>query len=462
MSSYHEFARPEVLDLVPKEAKRILDVGCGSGALGAALKARQECEVWGLEKDRGAAAIAKDRLDHVTVGDVEELPKVTGTFDCILCADILEHLADPARVLTWLRGLLDEAGQLIISIPNSRNWQVLAGLAEGNFTREPAGLLDRTHRQILTRREMEKLLDQTGFFFPHLVAVPGPGYAEWVEQGKRCGVKIGRLELTHLSEEEAIDFYTYQWLFAAQKRPMPDYGLTSIVIPAWDGLGHTVACLESLGRHTPEQHEIIVVNNGSTDGTREWLAARPEIKAIHNDTNLGFPVACNQGMKAAKGDQVLLLNNDTLVTPGWLRRMIEALHSAPDIGLVGPRSNSVSGPQQIAKVGYEATTELEGWAWEWGKRRRGEVMPISRLVGFCLLISGAVIREIGVLDERFGLGNFEDDDYGKRAQAAGFKLLVANDSFVHHWGGQAFAAHGVDFAGLMAMNQKLFNEKWAQ
>ena len=459
--SYYDFARPEVVELVPREAKRILDIGCGAGALGAALKARQDCVVVGLEKDRKAAAVAEDRLDEVLVANVERPPKIEGSFDCIICADILEHLADPARVLTWARELLTDDGVLLISIPNSRNWQVLAGLAEGNFTRESAGLLDRTHRQVFTRREMEKLLDQTGWFFPHIVAVPGPGYAEWVEQGKRCGVKIGRMELTHLTEEETMDIYTYQWLFVAQSRPMPDYGLTSIVIPAWDGLPHTIACLESIGCHTPEKHEVIVVNNGSTDGTREWLEARPDIKAIHNETNLGFPVACNQGMKAARGDQIVLLNNDTIVTPGWLRRMIEAMNTAPDIGLVGPRSNSVSGPQQIAQVGYNALTELDGWAWEWGKRRRGEVMPVSRLVGFCLLIRQEVIEQVGVFDERFGLGNFEDDDLAKRAQAAGWKLLIANDSFIHHWGGQTFAAHGVDFAGLMAANQQIFNEKWA-
>jgi hypothetical protein len=169
--------------------------------------------------------------------------------------------------------------------------------------------------------------------------------------------------------------------------------------------------------------------------------------------------AADQGMRAARGTQILLLNNDTMVTTGWLRRLLDTLHCDPQIGLVGPVSNRVSGPQQIP-VDYDDLAGLDGFAWEWGRQHAGQVVELDRLVGFCLLIRREVVDRIGLLDERFGLGNFEDDDYCRRAREAGFRTVVAVDSFVHHFGGRTFVGSGVDFASLMAANERQFHEKW--
>jgi O-antigen biosynthesis protein len=106
----------------------------------------------------------------------------------------------------------------------------------------------------------------------------------------------------------------------------------------------------------------------------------------------------------------LLLNNDVVVTTGWLGRILRALHSDRKVGLVGPRSNFASGPQQI-EAGYDGIAELDGFAWDSGKAKGGVVVDINRLVGFCLLISREVIDAVGLLDERFGIGCFEDNDY---------------------------------------------------
>ena len=105
----------------------------------------------------------------------------------------------------------------------------------------------------------------------------------------------------------------------------------------------------------------------------------------------------------------------------------------------------MSGPQQI-EVGYENLAELDGFAWDWGKAQDGVVIDVNRLVGFCFLIGREVIDAIGMLDEQFGIGCFEDDDYCLRAIAAGYRAVIAGDAFVHHFGSRTFLGSGVDGA----------------
>src|SRR5262249_10220977 len=104
--------------------------------------------------------------------------------------------------------------------------------------------------------------------------------------------------------------------------------------------------------------------------------------------------------------------------------------------------------------------ELDGFAWDWAKAHARKIEDIDRLVGFCLLIKREVIDKVGVLDERFGVGCFEDDDYCRRALAAGFRCVIARDAFIHHAGGATFRAAGVDYAALMRENQRKYEDKW--
>ena len=140
--------------------------------------------------------------------------------------------------------------------------------------------------------------------------------------------------------------------------------------------------------------------------------------------------------------------------------MLRALRDEQNVGLVGPRSNYVSGPQQV-EVSYDGIAELDGFAWDWGKTHGGLVVDVTRLVGFCLLISREVIDAVGQLDERFGIGCFEDDDYCFRAVKAGFRAVIAGDAFVHHFGSRTFLGTGVDAGALMRENHRQFLEKWS-
>ena len=465
---YFEHERPELVALVPASARDVVDVGCGAGRLGAAIKDRQVCRVVGIETAPAAAAAARPRLDRVLEGDLEDLdwPFPPHTFDAVVCGDVLEHLRDPLAVLRRVRTWLRPGGVLVVSLPNVRHHSVVRGLLAGDWTYEPAGLLDHTHLRFYTRREVEKLLFRAGFEVPPLVPVPGPGYAEWDAAGRPGTVDVGGLRIGGLEPAAAEEFYTYQWLAAARPAAPRDYGLTSIVILTHNQIRFTRRCVDGIRLLTDGPYELVLVDNGSTDGTPDYFralaATDPRVTVVLNADNRGFPVGCNQGITAARGAQVLLLNNDTVPTTGWLARLLAALHSAPDVGLAGPCSNRVSGEQQVPVTYSEADLEgLDGFAWDHGRRHDRGLEPTDRLVGFCLLVKRAVIDAIGLLDEGFGLGNFEDDDYCRRAAAAGFRAVIARDAFVHHVGGATFRASGVDYAGLLRANQDRFARKWA-
>lgn len=458
---YFQFARPELLDLIPDNARKILDIGCGAGRLGEAIKKRQTAEVVGIEMIESAARLARERLDQVLVGDVEAMAHEfqPSSFDVIVCGDVLEHLRDPSTLLRRVRYWLKSDGRLVTSIPNVRHHSVVRGLLDGNWTYESAGLLDRTHLRFFTRREIEKLLFRAGFALVDMQGVLGTGDQEAGAEAKAGRLNIGNLHLTGMPAEQVQEFFVYQYLLAALPDPAPDWGLTSIIILTHNELPYTRTCLDSIRLCTDEPFELVVVDNASTDGTVEYLQSVPDVRLIRNTENLGFPKAANQGIQAASGLQILLLNNDCIVTTGWLCRLLRALHSDPKIGLVGPCSNLVSGEQEVP-VGYDDLSGLDGFAWDFGQANNRKQEEADRLVGFCLLIRRGLIDEIGPLDERFGLGCFEDDDYCRRALQAGYRVIIARDAFVHHFGGQTFRATGVDFGALMNQNRRLFEEKW--
>ncbi|MCW2923990.1 MAG: glycosyl transferase family 2 [Thermoleophilia bacterium] len=241
-----------------------------------------------------------------------------------------------------------------------------------------------------------------------------------------------------------------------------DRPLTSIVILVRNGLETTRACVASIRRWTPEPYELVFVDNASTDGTGQWLRELEGAVIIDNDHNLGFGGGCNQGMAASVGERVLLLNNDVVVTDGWLAVLHDALDTGAAVGLAGPRSNRVAGTQEVPDIGYD-TRSLDGldqWAATWTAAHRGATGAVPRLVGFCLLLERAVIDRIGGFDLRYGIGNFEDDDICLRAAVAGFDAVIAHGSFVHHVGSHTFAAEGIDYGASMSENLGRFMRAW--
>lgn len=165
-------------------------------------------------------------------------------------------------------------------------------------------------------------------------------------------------------------------------------------------------------------------------------------------------------MALAEGDYVVFLDNDTVVTPGWLSRLIGHCGADRAIGLLGPSTNFISGPQMLPDVEYEDTAELIAIAEEIAVRCAGVLQPTTHLVGFCMLIRRAVIDKIGGCDPRFGRYGFEDDDYCLRAVLAGFDTYIARDVFIHHVGSQGSSDGGQDYRTLVREAWEVFRAKW--
>jgi GT2 family glycosyltransferase len=238
----------------------------------------------------------------------------------------------------------------------------------------------------------------------------------------------------------------------------------SVVVAAPNGLAFTRLCLESVLLDADVDLEVVVVDNGSTDGTREYLAALAErdsrVVAVRNEENRGFGSAVNQGLRAANGEVLVVLNNDTLVPPGWLSRLAAHLDRT-EIGLVGPTTNRCGNEAEVDGA-YRTYGEMVQMAARRAVEHDGTAFDIEVATLFCTAMRREVFEQIGSLDERFEVGLFEDDDYSERVRAAGYRVVCAEDAFVHHFGEASLGALVPTgrYGELFRANKDRFEEKW--
>lgn len=224
----------------------------------------------------------------------------------------------------------------------------------------------------------------------------------------------------------------------------PRTELASVVVCVHNALNDVQNCLQSVLQWTVAPYELILVDDGSGEDTRAYLAefaASQQLMLIRNDTAKGYTFAANQGLRAARGEVVVLLNSDTLVTPQWLERLCAAFQADPKAGLVGPLSNTASWQSVplVSENGDWATNPLpKGWtperyATEIAKQVRPEYPEMPFLNGFCMAVRKAVLADIGLFDEEhFGAGYGEENDYCLRARKAGWHLVLADHAYVFH------------------------------
>jgi SAM-dependent methyltransferase len=310
----------------------VLEIGCGAGRLGETLKQRQPCEVVGVELNLAAAEKATRRLDRVMVGDIERLELDFGgaLFDCLICADLLEHLVDPAGFLRRARAWLTSDAVVIASLPNVRHRAVVEGLMEGNWCYEPAGLLDNTHLHFFTRRDVEALFIKAGYRMGSFQIVPGPGYEEPMGQEDRSRLQIGRVALTGLPEREAEEFFAYQFLVKAERSESiashDELPRCLLLMVTYNRLEYTRLALEAVLKLDYKNLRLVVWDNASSDGTVDYikqrLASLPNAELIASPVNRGVVFPMNEVWSSDWQAELLAkIDNDTLVPPGLLSRL---------------------------------------------------------------------------------------------------------------------------------------------
>ena len=210
--------------------------------------------------------------------------------------------------------------------------------------------------------------------------------------------------------------------------------LISVIVLTWNGLHYLEACLQALWAQEYPAFEILVVDNGSVDGTPQWVAEHfPQVRLICNERNLGFSGGNNAGLRAAQGDLLVLLNNDTEVHPGWLSALAEAF-ADPTVGMVGCKLLYPDGTIQHAGgfiYGPRGESEHVGrFAPDEGQF--DQLADADFVTGAALAISRVVMQEIGLLDEGFSPIYYEDVDWCYRARAAGYRIVYQPAAVVTH------------------------------
>jgi len=231
-----------------------------------------------------------------------------------------------------------------------------------------------------------------------------------------------------------------------------------IVIPVWNHLSFTKDCIDSIRKNTPSPHRLVIIDNASDDETRRYLESlakkdAPATLLIRNDTNVGFVKAVNEGMRSSDSRFVCVLNNDTIVTEGWLEEMIAVAESAGDIGIVNPSSNNL-GQKPAAGEPVERYAALL-------RKQRGAYVELGAAIGFCMLIKRDLLDKIGLFDEIYGMGNFEDTDFSRRAVKEGYRCVRACGAYVYHRENTSFGKVKT-FDEDFRRNREIYEFRWGK
>ena len=232
-----------------------------------------------------------------------------------------------------------------------------------------------------------------------------------------------------------------------------------IIIPIWNNLKDTRPCLDSVIKNTSYPFNVIVIDNASSIEVKRYLEKFKEehkdkhITIITNERNEGFVKAVNRGVKESKEEFICILNNDTIVTRGWLAETISIIEKNYSVGIVNPSSNTLG---QNLNEGVTPDSHAEVI-----KHESGQFVELGSAFGFCMVQRKKLFDEIGLFDEIYGMGYFEDTDFSIRAKEKGYKSVRAIASYVYHRESASFKLLG-NFNKNFKRSKKLFESKWGK
>lgn len=286
------------------------------------------------------------------------------------------------------------------------------------------------------------------------------------------------LKLFPLSAHRAVYGRVEDWLAYYQKQTRGQIAVTgkkeggefprvSILILTYNNLLINKLCLESVFVNTNyPDFEVIVVDNASSDGTPEWLKqysqSHPNLHIILNTENCGFAGGNNQAARLATGEYLVFLNNDTVVTRNWIQGLLKYFQRDPRVGLVGPVTNS-TGNEARVYTSYRSPSSMEKFAEDRSRKMMGQSFDIRMLAFYCVMAKKDQYEAMGGLDEQFGVGMFEDDDLAVRYYQMGYRVVCAEDVFIHHFQGASFGR--LEKAHYMAVfdeNRRKYEKKWGR
>lgn len=355
-------------------------------------------------------------------------------------------------------------GTLLLDVPEKTTRRRFDVVAEAETLRKhgafahalsDAGyrVLDARERPLSRLAQSERILEA--------VYVRGTASAQRVAEARKLGWRlIDETEIPQTGNGGAAAAGAAS--VAALSRAFPT---VSVVVVTHSNASLCRSCLAALDRNSAWPNlEVLVVDNGSIDETRPMLEALAErddrIRLILNRENHGFSTAANQGIRASTGEFIVLLNDDAAVGPAWLSRLVARFESHERFGLVCPVTNETNNLARVP-VSYTTFSEMETFAENRALHYRGAWRETEMISLFCALTRRSILDAVGLLDERFAIGMFEDDDLSQALRKRGFELGIALDSFVHHVGQASFSRLGdSEYLALWEANRRRFEEKW--
>ncbi len=348
------------------------------------------------------------------------------------------------------------------SVKNDLNMRLFEALSIGsllltnNIDDNGQGQLFEDGKHLITYTNEKELVEKIDYFLKHDVER---------EKIAKTGMNFVHKNHTYQHRMGAI----LQSVFSESKIRLKSNenlkkDLCSILILTHNQVEYTKLCVGSIESFINIDHEIIFVDNASTDGTIDYLSTITEnndnYSLILNSENLGYAAGNNIGINAAKGEFVLVMNNDILITKGAVESLIHVLKDNKQTALVGPKTNFVKGSQLDLEAEYGSVEELIKYAELNSVKNKGSTSQVEFLAGFMFLGRTKLLKDVGGFDESFGIGNYEDNDLCRNLIEEGYRLKIAEESFVHHFGHVSFDASDIDYNGLIEKNKKIYEDKW--